>query len=84
MAPAYTVAAHFHVRADAIDVMKQVIDEVTSCGGCLRILGPAFRWSFDMGHSAFCDTKPGHCLEHFSTIALVWQSEALCVTRITR
>jgi Antibiotic biosynthesis monooxygenase len=29
MAPAYTVAAHFHVRADAIDVMKQVIDEVT-------------------------------------------------------
>jgi len=29
MAPAYTVAAHFHVRADAIEVMKQVIDEVT-------------------------------------------------------
>src|SRR5262249_19036913 len=29
MAPAYTVAAHFHVRVDAIDVMKQVIDEVT-------------------------------------------------------
>ena len=29
MAPAYTVACHFHVRADAIDAMKQVIDEVT-------------------------------------------------------
>ena len=29
MAPAYTVAAHFHLCADAIDVMKQVIDEVT-------------------------------------------------------
>ena len=29
MAPAYTVAARFHVRADTIDVMKQVIDEVT-------------------------------------------------------
>jgi quinol monooxygenase YgiN len=29
MAPAYTVACHFHVRADAIGAMKQVIDEVT-------------------------------------------------------
>jgi len=29
MAPAYTVAADFHARADAIDVMKQVINEVT-------------------------------------------------------
>lgn len=29
MAPAYTVAADFHVRDDAIDAMKQVIDEVT-------------------------------------------------------
>jgi hypothetical protein len=29
MAPAYTVAADFHVRAHAIDVMKQVINEVT-------------------------------------------------------
>lgn len=25
----YTVAARFHVRADAIDAMKQVIDDVT-------------------------------------------------------
>jgi len=30
MAPAYTVAADFHVRADAIDVMKQVIADVTT------------------------------------------------------
>jgi quinol monooxygenase YgiN len=29
MAPAYTVVADFHVRDDAIDAMKQVIDEVT-------------------------------------------------------
>jgi quinol monooxygenase YgiN len=29
MAPACTVAADFHVRAHAIDVMKQVINEVT-------------------------------------------------------
>ena len=29
MAPAYTVVANFHVRADSIDAMKQVIDEVT-------------------------------------------------------
>ena len=30
MAPAYTVAADFQVRADAVDVMKQVIVEVTT------------------------------------------------------
>jgi len=40
----YTVAARFHVRADAIDVMKQVIDDVTgpSLGedGC-----QIYRWS---------------------------------------
>lgn len=29
MAPSYTVAGGFHVRTDAIGVMKQVIDEVT-------------------------------------------------------
>lgn len=28
MAPSYAVAADFHVRADAIGVMKQVIDDV--------------------------------------------------------
>lgn len=30
MAPAYTIAADFRVRADAIDLMKQVIVEVTA------------------------------------------------------
>jgi quinol monooxygenase YgiN len=29
MAPSYAVAADFHVRPDAIGVMKQVIDDVT-------------------------------------------------------
>ena len=29
MTPAYTVIADFHVRADAIGVMQQVIDDVT-------------------------------------------------------
>jgi quinol monooxygenase YgiN len=29
MAPTYTVVADFQIRADSIDAMKQVIDEVT-------------------------------------------------------
>lgn len=44
MAPAYTVAADFHVRADAIDAMKQVIDEVT--GPSLKEEGcQIYHWS---------------------------------------
>jgi quinol monooxygenase YgiN len=30
MAPAYTVAATFHIRADGIGAMKQIINDVTA------------------------------------------------------
>lgn len=44
MTPAYAVAARFHVRTDAIDMMKQVIDEVT--GPSLKEDGcQVYHWS---------------------------------------